>query len=279
MYADTNSVDLQEYFDKNLAPASRTIFLNTVLCRWSLTEKYILSTPHLNTWNTAQRVLWPIIYVFLRRTYGINEAAVQDAWKTVDACFDKVDEILKTQGRNHYLIGDSLSAADISFASHAALVLFPNQDDVWADRLTLKTPKLSEIPEELASKIKKLRASAAGSFAIRMYKKERGTSLRQQASKHHSKNNPFWAKSETFRKVAVTVIPALILAVVAIFFTVSFKVQGIILCCILVFSAQLANNWYGPTRVIRLFKELYRLFSIYKTQLKSEESPGMKKGQ
>ena len=214
MYAKTEAVDLQEYFDQTLAPATRIIFLSTVLQDFKLIQKYIFGTVHLNTWSTIQRLLWPLIYVALRLTYNLSQKSVEDAWKTVDTCFDRVEKQLKAHGLA-FLMGKDFSAADIAFASHAALTLFPNDDDLWAESVGMQLPKLSEIPRPLCERIKKYRASPAGLFAIRLYKKERGHSLGRRLSKHSIKNNPLWARSEMVQKVAVFVLPAILFAQIA----------------------------------------------------------------
>jgi hypothetical protein len=269
MYANTDSVDLQEYLDQNLAPAARLIFLSTVLGSFKLSEKYILSTPHLNYWNTLQRIFWIPLWISLNFKYDLSQKSIDAAWDKVNECFQRVEEELKKQASksNSYLMGESISAADVSFAAHAELVLFPKSSDLWADSLGIKTPRLDEITDrKTVEKVENLRKSVAGLFAIRMYKKERGKSQAIRLSKHSHVNNPFWAKSDLFRKLAVFVLPTILTFILVLTFVLPWRIQGIVFCCAVVFSLQVTNHWVGPSKVYRGLKEVKRLYDIYSSQ-------------
>jgi hypothetical protein len=213
IYSIPEALDFQQSFDKTLGPAVITIFLSTVLSNSKLTEKYILSTVHLNTWNSLQRTLWPILKFLMYRHYDLSRKSVERAWQVVEDAFKEVDEQLSKDNGRQYIAGETLTAADISFASHAALVLFPNEaDDTFASHLGLKLPSLKELPKTVAEKAKTLRQTKAGKHAIRMYRKERvsqgdGESdggYRSFPSKHSKENNPWWSQEGGHRlKMAI----------------------------------------------------------------------------
>ncbi|KAJ3411341.1 hypothetical protein HDV05_002362 [Chytridiales sp. JEL 0842] len=206
IYSTPIALELQQKFDKVLGPAVIRVFLDTVLTDPKLEEKYILSTVHLNTWAALQRVCWPLLKIAMKRHYKINPNSVEDAWATVERIFGEIDQRLEKDSNIKYLAGTTnITAADISFASHAALVLFPNEvDDTFASALGLKLPSYSELPLKVAERARKLRETKAGKFAIRMYRKERASKdnpsgCRSFPSKYTKENNPWWSQEGGYR--------------------------------------------------------------------------------
>jgi glutathione S-transferase len=78
--------------------------------------------------------------------------------------FEIVDRRLV--GGKTYLVGDTISAADITFAALAAPVLLPPEHPVMVS-------KIAELPIEMAAAIKELQSTAAGVFALRLYQEQR----------------------------------------------------------------------------------------------------------
>jgi hypothetical protein len=206
IYSIPASLDLQEGYDKTLGPAVIKIFLSTVLSNSTLTEKYILSTVHINTWASVQRSVWPFLRLCMSFYYDLSPRSISEAWKVVDQVFSEVEaELLKESGGRAFIAGgNTISAADMSFASHAALVLFPNsQDDTFADNLGLVLPSLKELPAQVQENARRLRATVAGKHALRMYRKERVAperkdGFRSYPSKFSKENNPWWTQSNGF---------------------------------------------------------------------------------
>ncbi|XZO04321.1 MAG: hypothetical protein ACM65L_11635 [Microcoleus sp.] len=64
------------------------------------------------------------------------------------------------------LVGDTISAADITFAALAAPVLLPPEHPVMVS-------KIAELPIEMAAVIKELQLTAAGVYALRLYREQR----------------------------------------------------------------------------------------------------------
>ncbi|GAB5400899.1 MAG: hypothetical protein Aureis2KO_24840 [Aureisphaera sp.] len=86
----------------------------------------------------------------------------------IQKIFTQVEGLLK-DGRR-YLTGDTITAADIAFASVAAPVLLPVE---FGGTL----PKFNEISEELREEIMKLRATSAGQFVLHLYQEDRPINL------------------------------------------------------------------------------------------------------
>jgi glutathione S-transferase len=120
--------------------------------RPSLTGREALAFP------TLIRLIRPLI----RARYGVTEERAKKALETTRACFAELDALL---GSGRWLVGGRLTAADITFASLAALVIAPEghpgigpvhaADGAWR-----------EILDEM-------RATKAGAHALRLYREER----------------------------------------------------------------------------------------------------------
>lgn len=98
---------------------------------------------------------------------------------TVELCLDGVDRTLDAIGKRiadgrRYLFGDTLTAADITFAALSAPCLLP-------PRFPLPLPRLADLPEDAAARIQAWREHPAGQFAMRLYEERpapRGRYLR-----------------------------------------------------------------------------------------------------
>lgn len=218
IYPKEECLDLQLYFDDHLGPAGRVIFLDTVLSNSTLAYKYLIDTTHLNTWKTLMRLTFPIIKMALKFHYKINNIdTVADAWLKVAEVFEKVEKLLeKRRKKEDYLVGDTFTAADLSFASHTIHILFPNESqDPYAEKMYIKTPSLTELRSDVARRVQALRAHPAGQYAIRLHKKERKNSYRKEESKYVAENNPWWSDFDVVVKTLCSMIISSSLALFA----------------------------------------------------------------
>jgi glutathione S-transferase len=83
----------------------------------------------------------------------------------------RVDEVFADVGRRlddgrPYLTGDRFTAADLTFAAFASILVFPEQ-------LTRYLP-MEFLPPASRALADAYRATRAGAFALRMYEQERG---------------------------------------------------------------------------------------------------------
>jgi len=115
----------------------------------------------------AQALVFPllirVVRPLIRSRYGVNEERATKALETTRQTFA---DIGATLGSARWLVGDRLTAADITFASLAALVVAPEghpsigpvsaADGAWRDILD------------------EMRATQAGAHVIRLYREERG---------------------------------------------------------------------------------------------------------
>ena len=108
--------------------------------------------------------LYPIIKFLMKKSMRIDEEGARRSKVKVSRCFERVTEQLNTQkeGGQGYLVGKTMSAADIIFASLAALVILP-------DEYGALLPKLSDLSASIRQMIEEYRAHPAGQFALRIY--------------------------------------------------------------------------------------------------------------
>jgi glutathione S-transferase len=154
----------EDDFDRGLGPASRRMVYAHVLARPELGRKLLGSAG--GRWQRrVSDAIYPLLGGMIRRGLGVNPAGVLRSRHVVEDTFARVAERLA--GGRRYLVGDRLTAADLTFAALATPVLAP--EPFVAAHLA----ELGEMPAELAAMVAHYRATPAGEFALRLYAEER----------------------------------------------------------------------------------------------------------
>ncbi len=99
-----------------------------------------------------------------KQNCNATAAGKEAALQTIKEVFEVVNDKLRSGTK--YLVGDSLSAADISFAALASPILRPENHPYYS-------PKIDNLSSEMKSTIKDLRNTLAGKFALQLYKQKR----------------------------------------------------------------------------------------------------------
>lgn len=151
--------ELEELFDEQLGTAVRSwAYFYIIDSSQIIQPKWTQGVPFY------EKLLFPVVFPPMRslvkKKYDVNAESVVQYYEQIENVFEKVNELL-ADGRN-YLVGDKMSAADISFASLAAPILQPPQHPI-------KSSNSEELPAEMLSKIKKLQETAAGKFVLNLY--------------------------------------------------------------------------------------------------------------
>lgn len=150
---------IEEDFDTHLGPATR---------RWGY--YYLLPTrevdqvifTNVRAWQKwALKLTRPIAVRVLKSKLNVDTAGMQRSTKKIDETFARVDDVLR-DGRK-YLTGDRFTVADLTFASLASPVLYPDEHPA-----TQKV-SISWLAAEAQEQIDRWRHSRAGQFALRMY--------------------------------------------------------------------------------------------------------------
>jgi glutathione S-transferase len=155
--------ELEELFDTKLGPHTRRaayfyllpekeILLSVVLYRSSGFDRFVF------------KGLLPLIRFLMRRGMRITPESTVRSIDRVREVFDTVGQRL-ADGRR-YLVGDSFTAADLTFAALASPVLMPRGYGA-------PLPSLAELPEPVLPLVEEMRATEAGAFAQRLYRDER----------------------------------------------------------------------------------------------------------
>lgn len=155
---------LEERFDSELGPHVR---------RWAYL--YLLPQTALlrAAWGRGvprfETALLPLVMPLARRLavrgYRVTPAGAQRSLERVRGVFREADERL-SDGRR-YLAGNRFTAADLTFAALAAPMLFPPE-------CRAAHPALEDVPAAMHEEVLRLRDTAAGRYALRLYAEERG---------------------------------------------------------------------------------------------------------
>jgi glutathione S-transferase len=162
--AQRGAVDaLEEQFDETLGPHTR---------RWA----YAQMLPHRGLLRTMMSrgvprveaillpMIMPIVVPAVRAAFRITAESAQRSTQRVDEVFREVGNQLE-DGRR-FLAGERFTAADLTFASLAAPVLLP-------PACRASYPALEEVPATMRDEVLRLRDTAAGRFALRLYTEQR----------------------------------------------------------------------------------------------------------
>ncbi len=151
-----------QLFDSALAPAVRQWFYFYLFNQAKLVKPlWCQGVPWF------ERLLFPIVFRWMRsnvfQMYEINATSATAAYDRICDIFEMIESEL-ADGRA-YLVGDSFSAADLTFATLAAAVVMPVGCGV-----TL--PDLSQVPAQMATDIQAFRETLAGKFVLRLYENQ-----------------------------------------------------------------------------------------------------------
>lgn len=170
-------------------------------------QRYFLNTIY---WKTHQRVyewILPLIWIHWNFLTWNKKQKMIDAIHTVEEVMFKVTEHLDRE-KQKYLSGNTFSAADLTFAAHASLILWPNKHEDYLDKLKVHVPHLEAVKNLiLVNFVRRWKETLAGKHAIRICRIHRGTNFGQRPSRYDQRHNPWW----TFGKLSLY-LPWLILA-------------------------------------------------------------------
>jgi len=155
--------ELEELFDTGLGPHTRrlayfyllqhrALFLRSVLVGVKRGERAVFTT------------LAPVMAFLMRRGMNITPVSAERSLGRIRENFAEVGERL-ADGRS-YLVGEALTAADLTFASLAAPALLPPG---YGSPL----PAMNELPADMLRVVEECRATPAGDFALTIYRDHR----------------------------------------------------------------------------------------------------------
>jgi glutathione S-transferase len=105
--------------------------------------------------------LMPLARPLVRRRYRITPARTQEAMRAIESSFISVAELL---GERKFLVGDTFSAADLTFAALAAPIVLPDEHP------SLAAAALVHLPPTVRAFIERMRITPAGKYALKLYR-------------------------------------------------------------------------------------------------------------
>jgi glutathione S-transferase len=155
--------ELEELFDARLGVGTRNWgYFYKSGDRKTMRNGWCNGTPLFE--RLGFEIIFPFISSTVRQRYNITADSAATSLQGIKEIFEIVDRRLA--GGKTYLVGDTISAADITFASLAAPVLLPPEHPVMVS-------KIAELPIEMATVIKELQSTPAGVYALRLYREQR----------------------------------------------------------------------------------------------------------
>jgi len=166
------ALDLEASLDRRLGNDVRVWLYSNLLSdralslrSWGIEEKSIPG------WQRAVLfALTPVLAFAVRRMLGVTPARGARALQRTHEAFDEMDRLL-ADGRR-YLTGETLTFADITFASLGALAVLPPEypgNRLGGRRLTLEDIRNPDWRAEVT----RFRARPSGQFILRLYREER----------------------------------------------------------------------------------------------------------
>jgi glutathione S-transferase len=165
---------LEKRFDDELGIPIRLWSYWHLLKQRDLTQRmWGIDEPGIPLWQ--RRLLpWmdPLLARLLKPLLGVTDASAEASRQKVRTIFAEVDAML-ADGRRYLMGGSEKTFVDITFASLAALALFP---DGYAGAKAVH----NRVPLDLLSpawreEVEYLRSTKAGQFALRLYAEERNS--------------------------------------------------------------------------------------------------------
>lgn len=158
------ALDIEEFCDRHIGTASRAwVYSETLVKPWSLGKNLGRTQPPLR--RAALPLVMTLAGPVIARSYRVKPGH-PDKWiARLNDAFGEISKRLAASGGS-FLVGDQLTAADISFAALAAPALMPDEHPVMKPDPATISPGMSEV-------LRSLRQTPAGQHALRMYREFR----------------------------------------------------------------------------------------------------------
>lgn len=155
--------DLEAWFDIQLGISTRCWLYAQVIDHRQMMKQLWLP-PNSGLGNLAFELTYPYMRQKVREVYTATPEGAARSLQKIRRIFDQVGDWL-APGQD-YLVGDRFTAADLTFASLAAPILFPPEYGFQLSSMT-------QLPNTMAAIIQSFRQTMAGAYALRIYREHR----------------------------------------------------------------------------------------------------------
>jgi len=165
------AVELERHLDRALGEQVRRWAYQQLFGDSRLTlQSWGINEPAVPAWQRALlRPLRPLLVLAVRRMLRVNRKSAERSLEKTKEVFDEIDQRL-ADGRR-FLLGDTLSFADITFASLGALAVLPG--NYGGRALATHFPPVESLPSPWREEVIAFRQRPAGQFILRLYSEER----------------------------------------------------------------------------------------------------------
>ena len=167
------ALELEAKLDRRLGNDVRVWLYHHLLRETDLSfRSWGIEEPAIPRWQRAMLLaVRPVLAFAVRRMLGVTPGRADRAWERTREAFDDMDQLL-ADGRR-YLTGETLTFADITFASLGALAVLP--PEYPGNRLGGRRMAIDGHPRPGAGapEVEELRARPSGQFILRLYREER----------------------------------------------------------------------------------------------------------
>jgi glutathione S-transferase len=163
--------ELEQRFDRRLGNDIRVWAYSRIFRRRDLTLRtWGADEPQIPGWQRALlHIASPILVFAVKRMLGVTPERGARALEKTREGFAEAD-LLLADGRR-YLLGDTMTFADITFASLAALAILPPEYAGRSLRGGMLT--LDDLDADWRAEVESFRQRPAGQFVLRLYREER----------------------------------------------------------------------------------------------------------
>jgi glutathione S-transferase len=158
----SRALELEDYFDEELAPALRRWVWFHTLGDADMVVKSMMPAASPGRARVMRRVV-QLVRPAVRRDYGVSDESAAPALAAIRAAMDRVEAELQPSG---YLAGDRFSVADLSAAALFTPLLAPPERPYAP---SAGAPAVLELREELSARL-------GGRWVEEMYARHRGVS-------------------------------------------------------------------------------------------------------
>jgi glutathione S-transferase len=165
------TLDLEQRFDRRLGNDVRVWVYSRVLKSRDLTlRSWGAEEAQIPGWQRGLlQAVTPVLRFAVKQMLGVTPKRAVTALQRTREAFDEVDRTL-SDGRQ-YLFGDTITFADITFASLAALAVLPPE---YAGRsLSGRRLTIEELDADWRAEVESFRQRPAGQFVLRLYREDR----------------------------------------------------------------------------------------------------------
>lgn len=167
LFPSDEAAQLDQYYNDFLGPSVRRVFYHHALKHpeilGQLADRNVSSG---QSWCFKR--LFPVVRSLLSRVFDVGPEALQKHTGYLYKEYEAVEKRL-SDGRP-FLLGDTFSAADISFACLGGVAMLPSPEEGFGAWF----PPAGGPSEELRRISSDLRSSVAGKWALRLYREEHG---------------------------------------------------------------------------------------------------------